>query len=199
MDKIKTVIFDIGGVLVNVDFDAFPRLVGIERNRVNPFDVQAIERMAREYEIGRIGTEEFFGMMDEIFKGKFTRKKLENAWNATVVEENSAIVPIVDAIQTRHQIAILSNTNPTHFQKSCDVAAIIKKFSKFYLSFQIGASKPDEAVYQYVIQDLSVEPSSLLFIDDIAENVLAANKCGMKGIIFKSVSQLQTELRLHKI
>ena len=176
MDKIKTVIFDIGGVLVNVDFDAFPRLVGIERNRVNPFDVQAIERMAREYEIGRIGTEEFFGMMDEIFKGKFTRKKLENAWNATVVEENSAIVPIVDAIQTRHQIAILSNTNPTHFQKSCDVAAIIKKFSKFYLSFQIGASKPDEAVYQYVIQDLSVEPSSLLFIDDIAENVTCSQQ-----------------------
>ena len=74
MDKITTVIFDIGGVLVNIDFDAFPRLLGIERSRANHVDEQAIERMAREYEIGRIGTEEFFGMMDEFFKGKYTRE-----------------------------------------------------------------------------------------------------------------------------
>ena len=89
VDKIETVIFDIGGVLLNIDHDAFPRLLGIERSRVNHVDKQAIERIAREYEIGRIGTEEFFGMMDEIFKGKYTRGKLENAWNAIVVEKNS--------------------------------------------------------------------------------------------------------------
>ena len=199
MDKINTVIFDIGGVLVNIDHDAFPRLLGIERSRISHVDEQAIERMAREYEIGRIGTEEFFGMMDEIFKGKYTREKLENAWNATVVKENSAIIPIVDAIQARYQTAILSNTNPTHFQESCDTAAIVKKFSRLYLSFQIGTAKPDPAAYQYVIRDLLAEPSSILFIDDLAENVTAAKKCGMEGIIFKDVSSLFSELRLRQI
>ena len=93
-------------------FRGCSELNGVEVNHV---DKQAIERIAKEYEIGRIGTEEFFGMMDEIFKGKFTREKLENAWNAIVVEENSAIIPIVDAIQARYQTAILSNTNPSPF------------------------------------------------------------------------------------
>jgi putative hydrolase of the HAD superfamily len=199
VDKIKTIIFDIGGVLVNIDFDAFPRLLGIERSRVGHVDEQAIERIAREYEIGRIGTEEFFGMMDEIFKGKYTREKLENAWNATVVEENSAIIPIVDAIQGSYQTAILSNTNPTHFQKSVDTAGMVKNFSRLYLSFRIKAAKPDSAAYQYVIRDLSAKPSSLLFIDDLAENVAAAVKCGMEGIVFKDASSLYSELRLRHL
>jgi epoxide hydrolase-like predicted phosphatase len=199
VDKITTVIFDIGGVLVNIDFDAFPRLLGIDWNRAHNDDEKAIKRMAKEYETGRIGTEEFFGTMDEIFKGKYTREKLENTWNATVVEENSTIIPIVDAIQASYQTAILSNTNPTHFQKSCDTAAIVKKFSRLYLSFRIGASKPDPAAYHYVIRDLSAEPSSLLFIDDLAENVTAAMKCGMTGIVFKDVSSLYSELQLRQI
>jgi putative hydrolase of the HAD superfamily len=199
VDKIKTVIFDIGGVLANIDSNAFPRLLGIERSRGNHVDERAIERMAKEYEIGRADTEEFFWMMHEIFKGKFTREKLENAWNATVVEENSAIIPIVDAIQARYQTAILSNTNPAHFQESCDTAAIVKKFSRLYLSFRIGASKPDPAVYQYVIRDLSADPSSILFIDDLAENVAAAVKCGMQGIVFKDASGLSSELRLRQV
>jgi putative hydrolase of the HAD superfamily len=199
VDKIKTIIFDIGGVLVNIDFDAFPRLLGIERSRVSHVDEQAIERIARDYEIGRIGTEDFFGMMDEIFRGKYTREKLENAWNATVVEENSAIIPIVDAVKGSYQTAILSNTNPMHFQKSVETAGMVKKFSRLYLSFQIRAAKPDLAAYQHVIRDLSAKPSSLLFIDDLAENVAAAVKCGMEGIVFKDASSLYSELRLRQL
>ncbi len=199
MNKINTVIFDIGGVLLNIDHDAFPRLLGIERSQVNHVDKQAIERIAKEYEIGRIGTEEFFGMMDDIFKGKYTREKLEKAWNGIVVEENSEIIPIVDAIQARYQTAILSNTNPAHFQESCDTAAIVKNFSELYLSFQIGVAKPNPAVYQYVIRDLSADPSSLLFVDDLAENVAAAMKCGMEGIVFKDTASLYSELCLRQM
>ena len=199
MDKIKTVIFDIGGVLINIDSNVFPRQLGIERNRVSHVDEQAIERIAKEYEIGHIGTEDFFGMMNEIFKGKYAREKLEKAWNATVLEENSAIIPIVDEILVSYQTAILSNTSPAHFQRSLDTAAILKKFSRLYLSFRIGAAKPDPAVYEYVIHDLAAEPSSLLFIDDLPENVAAAVKCGMEGIVFKNVSGLYSELRLRKI
>ncbi len=199
MERIKTVIFDIGGVLANIDHDAFPRLLGIKRSGVNHIDKQSIEQMAREYEVGRIGTKEFFRMMDKVFKGKYTREKLENAWNAIVIEENSAIIPLIDAIQTDYQTAILSNTNPAHFQKSCETATIIKKFSRLYLSFQIGAAKPNPAVYQFVIRDLSAEPSSLLFIDDLAENVTTAMECGMRGIVFKDVPSLYAELRLRKV
>lgn len=199
MNKITTVIFDMGRVLVDIDFESFPRELGIERGRTNYADERAIERMAKDYETGRISTEQFFDSVDGVFKGKYTRMQLVNAWNAIIREENSAIIPIVNAVQAKYQTAILSNTSPTHFQRSLDTTAIIKKFSKRYLSFQIGATKPDPAVYQYVIRDLAVEPSALLFIDDIEENIAAAKECGIEGIVFKGVSQLQTELQSRKI
>jgi glucose-1-phosphatase len=198
-NKITTVIFDMGRVLVDIDFEAFPRALGIERDHTNHLGEKAIERLAKQYETGRIGIEQFFVSMAMTFKGEYTRQQLVDAWNAIIREENSAMVPIVEAVQAKYQTAILSNTNPTHFKKSHDTTAIIKKFSKSYLSYQIGATKPDPAVYQYVIRDLSVEPSSLLFIDDIAENVYAAKNCGMEGIVFKDVPHLQTELHVRKI
>jgi putative hydrolase of the HAD superfamily len=199
VDNISTVIFDIGGVLINIDPEAFPRLLGIDRNRDHHVDEKAIELTAKEYETGQIVTEEFFGKMDKIFKGNYTREELANAWNAIVQEENSTIIPIVEVLQSKYQTAILSNTNLLHFQKSIGTAPSIKKFTKSYLSYQIGASKPDPAIYQFVISDLSVAPSSVLLIDDIAENIAAALKCGMTGIVFKDVSALSSELRLRKI
>ena len=199
MSSISTVIFDMGRVLVNIDFDAFPRLLGLERNRPNRVDEQAIRQMARDYETGRIGTEQFFGKLDEIFRRKYTREQLLNAWNAIIQDENSAIVPIVDAVRAKYQTAILSNTSPVHFEKSFNTTAILKKFSRSYLSFQIGAAKPDPAVYLYVIRDIAAEPSSILFIDDVSENVAAAVKSGMEGIVFKDVPSLYAELRLRQI
>jgi len=199
VNNITAVIFDMGRVLVDIDFEAFPRALGIEWDRRNHAAEKVIERIAMEYETGRIDTVQFFVSLEETFEGKYSRKELMNAWNAIIREENPAMIPIVEALQARYLTAVLSNTNPAHFQKSCDTTSILKKFSKFYLSFQIGATKPDPAVYQYVIRDLSVEPTSLLFIDDIAENITAAEKCGLKGIVFKSISRLQTELHLRQV
>jgi putative hydrolase of the HAD superfamily len=108
-------------------------------------------------------------------------------------------LPIVDAVQARCRTAVLSNTNPIHFQKSSDGTTILKKFSKRYLSFQIGAVKPDPEIYRYVVRDLSVEPSTIVLIDDVAENVKAAGQCGMVGILFENVSKLEKDLRLRRI
>jgi len=199
VDSISTVIFDIGGVLINIDPGAFPRLLGFDRNPLNHLDEKAIARTAKEYETGRIGTEVFFGKLDKIFNEKYTREQLANAWNAIVQEENSAIIPIVETLQSKYQTAILSNTNLLHYQKSIDTAAIVKKFPKSYLSYQIGASKPDPAIYRFVITDSAVHPSSILLIDDIGENIAAALNCGMAGIVFKDVSALYSELRLRNI
>ncbi len=199
MDGISTVIFDIGGVLINIDPGAFPRMLGVDPNRIHYSDKNAIEEAAKEYETGRIDTEEFFRKIDQIFEGKYTPDKLANAWNAIVRKENLNIIPIVDAVQSKYQTAILSNTNPLHYQRSIETAAILKKFNRSYLSYQIGASKPDPAIYQFVINDLSVHPSSILLIDDIGENVAAALKSGMAGIVFKDSSLLYRELSLRKV
>jgi putative hydrolase of the HAD superfamily len=154
---------------------------------------------AIQYETGRISTEKFLDSLGEIFRHKFTRQQILAAWNAIIEEENSALGPIVNALQARYTTAILSNTSPTHFQKAINASPIVRRLPKRYLSYEIGAMKPDSAAYEHVIHDLKTKPSSILFIDDVSENVIAARESGMEGILFKDASQLGSELRSRKI
>jgi HAD superfamily hydrolase (TIGR01509 family) len=197
--KYSTILFDLGRVLVNIDFDAFPRSLGIDPEHARLDKKTAVGRLAIRYETGRLTSDEFFETLGELFHGRYTREQLVAAWNAIIREENSAIVPIVDAVQARYSTAVLSNTSPTHFQKAYDTTTIIKKFSNRYLSFQIGAVKPDPEVYNYVLRDLSTEPSTIVLIDDVAENVEAAGRCGMVGILFEDVAKLEKDLRGRRI
>ncbi len=199
MTTLSIIVFDLGRVLIDLDFDAFPRLLGFERSHASPSVKSSIERLAIQYETGKITTEQFFNSLDEILHHKFRREELLSAWNAIIGEENSAIAPIVDAVQLRYRTAILSNTSPTHFQKALDTSPILRKFSKHYLSYEIGAMKPELAVYRHVIENLNVDPSTILFIDDISENIIAAQRCGMVGILFTDPLRLRGELESRSI
>jgi HAD superfamily hydrolase (TIGR01509 family) len=199
MTTLSVIVFDLGRVLVDLDFDAFPRLLGFERSHASPSAKSSIERLAIQYETGKITTELFFNSLDDILHHKFRREELLNAWNAIIGEENSAIAPIVDAVQLHYRTAILSNTSPTHFQKALDTLPTLRKFSKRYLSYEIGAMKPDLAVYRHVIENLNVDPSTILFIDDISENIIAAQQCGMVGVLFTDPLRLRGELESRSI
>lgn len=194
MTAFSVIMFDLGRVLVDLDFDAFPRLLGFERSDANPVVKTTIERLAIRYETGNVTTEQFFNSLDKILQHKYRREDLLEAWNAIIGEENSAILPIVDSVQLRYKTAILSNTSPTHFQKALDTSPMLRKITKRYLSYEIGAMKPNLTVYKHVIQDLKADPSTILFIDDISENIIAAQQCGMGGILFTDPIRLKRDL-----
>ena len=191
---ISTIVFDVGRVLVNIDFDAFPRSLGIKRDDPMYADEQRIHQLAFKYETGKVGTEKFFDSMEGIFRHKFSRTRLVVAWNAIVQDEVSDIAPVVDHLQTKYQTALLSNTNPIHFQKALESTSILRKFSRKYLSYEMGAAKPDEATYRTMIRGLGEESPTILFIDDIDENIIAARRCGIIGLRFRNVSQLKDDL-----
>lgn len=191
---LSVIVFDLGRVLVDLDFDAFPRLLGFDRSPTSPSVKLSIQQLAIQYETGKITTEQFFNSLNEILLHKFRREELLNAWNAIIGKEISAIAPIVDVVQLRYSTAILSNTSPTHFQKALDTSPTLRKFLKRYLSYEIGAMKPDLSVYRHVIENLGVDPSTILFIDDVSENIIAAQQCGMVGILFTDPLRLRREL-----
>jgi glucose-1-phosphatase len=197
MNKVTTVLFDLGRVLIDIDFDAFPRSLGIDPGLVRREEKAVVGRLVLRYETGRLSSDKFFKELGNFFQNRFGKAQLEEAWNAIIREENSAIRPIVDAIQVRYDTAVLSNTSPTHFQKAIETTTILNKFSKRYLSFQIGAVKPSPEIFRHVVQDLSADPSAIALIDDVAENVEAAGKYGMVGILYTDVPSLVKDL--HKL
>jgi putative hydrolase of the HAD superfamily len=67
-------------------------------------------------------------------------------------------------------------------------------FDSFVQSSQIGLIKPAREVYEYAAQQLDVEPSECVMIDDLLTNVDGAERAGMKSVLFTSNHQLQIDL-----
>ena len=199
MEKINVVLFDMGRVLVKIDFDAFPNALGLGTQELRQPYQQAAMKLEVLYECGKISTAEFLDSLYELFQSKFTKDRLIDAYNAIIVEENTAILPLVKEIREQYRIAVLSNTSEEHWKKSLECAPMLHMFPQKFTSFEIGAMKPASIVYDTVIRHLAVEPSSVLFIDDVKENIDGAKACGMQGIVFSSVEQLRTDLRTRGI
>ncbi|HEY5549998.1 MAG TPA: HAD-IA family hydrolase [Candidatus Saccharimonadales bacterium] len=89
---------------------------------------------------------------------------------------------------------ILSNIFP--------FAAWILKFTGGYrgfdpiiLSFKESISKPDPRIYQIAIRRLGVKPEEILFIDNLEENIAAAQKTGMKVVVAKNSGQVVADVK----
>ncbi len=68
------------------------------------------------------------------------------------------------------------------------------KFDEITLSFQVGSVKPDQAIYLYHLRKLNVKPEELIFIDDREVNCIAACQLGIKGILYKDITQLKRDI-----
>ena len=89
-------------------------------------------------------------------------------------------------MRKRYKLFVLSNTNPYVMDWACSPAFSSKGkplsdyFDKLYLSYQIGVTKPDRQIFDFLIADADIQPSESLFIDDWAGNVKAARELGFQ-------------------
>lgn len=87
------------------------------------------------------------------------------------------VVEYVHSLKKKCNIAILSNLmafDKVRINKQYNLS----KFDKVYLSFEIGMRKPNKEIYEYVQNDLEINPQDILFIDDDEDNIMVAQACG---------------------
>lgn len=199
MNEIKVVLFDLGRVLMHIDFDAFPKGLGMTSSEMQQrFDTKTIQKNVRAYETGKLTTDQFLNSLVELFHSQFSREQILTAFNDIIIEDNQEIIPFVEDVRSQYRIAVLSNTCACHWEKVERVSSLIKIFPHLFTSFQLGAMKPDAIVYSTVCSALKVKPSEVVFIDDLGENVEGARNCGMKGIVFTNTRQLQSDFSIRK-
>jgi putative hydrolase of the HAD superfamily len=194
MNAISTVVFDLGRVLVNIDFDAFPNALELTTPESRAPYRSAVAVQSRLYETGKISTDEFISRLFDVFQKKYTRDHLLFAWNEIILEDVPGIAHLIDIVAERHGTAMLSNTSASHFEKAERECSTVKKIARRFLSFEIGEAKPAPGIYRHVIRELQTDPSRLLFIDDLPENIEAAREAGMNGLLFTGLDRLQRDL-----
>lgn len=193
---IKTIIFDLGGVLIDVDmphcFHNIKALgVDVEALTKAPSSAPSstvcegvtISGVLNEYQIGKIPTEDFLSMILKVSAPGTTRQQVLDAWNSCLQTLPKYKLDFVKQLrQEGYATHLLSNTNDAHWKYILETAfpePAENYFDKIFLSQEMGMAKPDINIFEEVIHQIGAPASECLFIDDSSANCKAAETLGI--------------------
>jgi putative hydrolase of the HAD superfamily len=190
MTGIKNIIFDLGGVLIDLDFNktfaAFEAL-GVKNIR-QMYGQHHASDLFKKLETGLLGEEAFYLATKQFIPDPVSSEQVEHAWDAMLLDFRVSSLSFLETLSKNYKLYLLSNTNSIHYKR---VIEILEKdtgrnsldgyFSKAWYSHLIGMRKPDHEAYEFVLKDAGIKPSETFFIDDTVENIEAAERMGIKS------------------
>ena len=198
--NIRTIIFDFGGVLINIDYkatiNAFKKL-GIE-NFDTMYTKASQSNLFNDIETGKISVQAFInGLLDYLPSGTSPNKVVE-AWNKMILDVPKENIDLLKQLKKDgYSIYLLSNTNEIHIKKALLEWAKVSMesptdiFDKVYYSFDLQLRKPDRAIYEFVCQEQGLDPNKTLFIDDSIQHVKGALNSGLHAIHLTNDKSIQ--------
>ncbi|MGM0579856.1 MAG: HAD family hydrolase [Bacteroidota bacterium] len=188
MQKIKTIIFDLGGVIINLyvekTISAFAQLSGLPEKEVEKAYLSA--DVFKQYEKGQISDAEFRQSLRDNFNLKATDAEIDQAWNAMLGEIPIVRIDSIKELIQHYKCIVLSNTNAIHeraFHKilsgSFSYQNLNDLFHEVYFSHELNQRKPDQEIYQNVLNLSQTEATEALFMDDGQANLDSASKLGI--------------------
>lgn len=194
---IEVIVFDLGGVIVNVNFKSPLGMLfdnsGAESNTFK--DKSNFSKLLRQYDMGIISAVDFHEKIIDHLDIELSFDEFIRASNDAIEAGDDGIDDIVKSLSKKYKLAILSNTNPVHYEYIKEKYSIIELFDHILLSYKMKAMKPDIEAYEELINSTLKSPSQHLFIDDRIENIDAAKEIGMDGICYESIKGLKVALR----
>ena len=187
---IKNIIFDLGGVVLNIDpkltvaaFESFG-LKDVAAKYNFPNQVQLFDQL----EVGEITPDQFRDGLRELFETRLTDEQIDEAWNKMLLDFPEGRLEALERVGKNYPTFLLSNTNEIHLEAYLKILEettgrndMNHIFDKIYYSQRVGMRKPDEKLFRLVLEENNLKAEETLFIDDALINVEAARKVGIKG------------------
>lgn len=201
--EIETVVFDLGGVLV----DWNPRFL---YRKMIPHSIANEEHMEsflrdvcnsewnEKQDAGRSFAEGVREKCAEFPQHETLIKAYFERWPEMMAGEIPGTVRILETLhrEGRHRLFALSNWSAETFPHARSRFQFLDLFAGILLSGEERLIKPDERFFRLLCERFSVRPEKSIFIDDVAKNVEGARRLGFHGVHFQNSIQLQEELSL---
>lgn len=200
MPEIKNIIFDLGGVLLDINYHLTQK--AFEDLGVKDFDSMysqaSADQLFQLLETGRIQDNQFYEQLNKCAGLHLTPTQIDDAWNSLILDFREESLIFLSELGKRYRIFLFSNTNVIHMEKFHEIYFSKPRlkpfndyFEKAFYSCEIGLRKPDLSAYQYVIDHANLTPEETCFIDDSIQNVEGAKQAGMKSIHLKKDEKIE--------
>ncbi len=208
MIQIKNIIFDLGSVLLDIDVDRTLR--SFDEMGVSGKQLEEIykdpENFFLLFEKGAIDVDTFRNAFRTLSDNHLTDQQINDAWSAMVIGFPKNKVELLKCLVNRYDLYLLSNTNEIHvpiytrqFWETSGGVSFEDMFTRIYYSHVVKLSKPNPAIFHYMLNDSGILPEESLFIDDLQRNVDAAIETGLPSCHFREEDDLAEVLEQYGI
>ncbi len=186
--KIKNIIFDLGGVILDIDENIVYK--ELEKMGVNIAELahskDFIDIMSK-FDTGIYTAPTFRRKMKALVgQDKMTDQRFDATWNAMLLDIPRERIEAIEQVKKHYKIFLMSNTNEIHYdlyvrdlQLRFGYNEFDALFNKSYFSFDIHLEKPDPRFFELILDHEGLVPEETLFIDDTAANIKVAKSLGI--------------------
>jgi len=195
MKGVRNIIFDLGGVILNLDnrlTEAAFTALGVKGFR-EYFGHGHAASFFKEYELGRISDRVFIDSIREQTGITVDDEAIISAWNALLLDFPLERIQLLKELGKKYRIFLFSNTNALHLsalQRTYaaafgEEARLDVLFEKAYYSHVLGMRKPDKESFEYILRENGLQGTETLFVDDAVVNVEGAEEAGLRGLYLR--------------
>jgi len=188
--SVSTLILDLGGVLIDVDYRATDR--HFESLGIRGFD--ALYSKAKQsdlfdrFETGELAPSGFRNEVRALLEADLSDADIDAGWNAMLGTIPPERIALVNELRRRYTLLLLSNTNAIHVPAFESIIARDLGITNFkglfhgaYYSCELGMRKPNADIFRHVVSEHSAEPQRTLFIDDSIQHVEGGRRAGLRA------------------
>ena len=188
---IKNIIFDLGGVLLDIDFTK-TRNAFVQSGVVNfddYFHQSHSNPLFTDLETGLITPEKFYENFRAETGLNISDESIKNNWNALLGSFRPASLELLASLKENYKLFLFSNTNLIHFEafilafeKQIGTQSFHDYFERAYYSHEMNYRKPDVKSFQFIINENNLQPAETLFVDDTLINIKGAEAAGLQTL-----------------
>jgi glucose-1-phosphatase len=191
---VKNIIFDLGGVILNLDNrrteEAFTAL-GVKNFR-EYFGHGFAASFFKDYEVGRISDRQFIDSVRQLTGLAVPDQAIVESWNALLLDFPVERIQLLKELRKKYRLFLFSNTNALHLAALQKIwtgtfgeGQLDDCFEKTYYSHLLGMRKPDKESFDHILEENQLNGEETLFVDDAIVNVEGAELAGLRGLFLR--------------
>lgn len=198
MMKYDAVIFDLGGVVLNLDYSATTRAfenLGL-KDFSKLYSQLSQTNLFSDFETGKIASQHFINNLLQYLPYGTSPNEVVSAWNKMILDVPSERLDLLLRLKEQLPIFLLSNTNELHVSlvrrhwNETSPLPMEHFFNTIYFSHEMKMRKPDPEIFLTVCRREGLNPINTLFIDDTSVHIEGAKKAGLLAYHLKDPDEL---------
>lgn len=201
----EAIIFDLGGVLLNIDYKASK--TAFENLGVKDFDLHFSQLSQSElfdrFETGKISAREFREKIKNEAQIHSSDSLIDAAWNAMLLDFPLRRIELLEKLAKKIPLYLFSNSNEIHirvFKEQLSGLGLQQRFENsfqhLYYSFELGLRKPHPESFLHIVAENKLDPGKTLFIDDSIQHIEGAKAAGLEAIFLPSTIDITALFKL---